>query len=137
MAFSDSIKSAQLELLVKVVCTSGAATHFGKSLWTERNTHSAILQYTDGKDQNVTSGNCSWKAGRAPLNCIYLCVTPNDLWLLHEVYMLTVLSFHDQNIFASQLYSPQSISTSEKGGQISCDILLLCSSNCTSGLVVT
>lgn len=56
VAFSDSIKSAQLEFLVKVVCTSGAATHFGKSLWTERNTHSAILQYTDGKDPNVTSG---------------------------------------------------------------------------------
>lgn len=53
VAFADSIKSAQLEFLVKVVGTSEAATHFEKPLWTLRNTHSALLQNTEGKDLNV------------------------------------------------------------------------------------
>lgn len=46
MAFANSIKSAQLEFLIEVVGTSEAATHFEKPLWTQRHTHSAILQYT-------------------------------------------------------------------------------------------
>jgi len=56
MAFADSIKSEQLEFLIKVVDTSEASTNFEKLFRTQRNTHSAILHYTEGKDLNVARG---------------------------------------------------------------------------------
>ena len=56
MAFADSIKSEQLEFLIKVVGTSEAATYSEKLLQTRRNTNSALLQYTEGKDLNVARG---------------------------------------------------------------------------------
>lgn len=53
MEFADSIKSELLELFSKVVGTSEAETCFEKQLCAPRNTDSAILQKSKGKDLNV------------------------------------------------------------------------------------
>jgi len=50
------MKSEQLELSSKVVGTSEAEIHFEPQLCTPRNTHSAILQNTEGKDLNAAWG---------------------------------------------------------------------------------
>ena len=63
---------------------------------------------------------------------MFLCIT--WAWSVTP-YKLTALSFHDQNILASQLCSPQSNSTCLKN--ISHGVLLLYSSNWNSELVVT